>query len=326
MIRLIGIDVDGTLLDSRGHLPPANRDAIHEAVATGIHVALVTGRSYPFARPVADPLPDAITLIVSSGAVERAMDGAVLARRLLDRRVAESILAATRPYRDHAALIFDRDDANQIVFETMNWEHPGRKHYWLRNQHLIGQTVPLEEALIEDPIEVMFNGAANAMRSLSESLQQATSSPASAGLSFAVALTEYVHRDFSLVDVTAPAATKGRALAWRAEQLGLRPENVMAVGDNFNDLEMLEYAGPPVVMATAVDGLKRPGWHVTAHQETCALEVEHENLRLQQRGRDVLSLAGLLAFQQRRENAESCKQSGRQIGDRDANAQLSRRC
>ncbi len=54
VIRLIGIDIDGTLLDSGGSMPPANREAIHDAVARGIHVSLVTGRSYPFARPVAD--------------------------------------------------------------------------------------------------------------------------------------------------------------------------------------------------------------------------------------------------------------------------------
>ena len=264
MIRLIGIDVDGTLLDSRGHLPEANLAAIHDAVAAGLHVALVTGRSYPFARPVANPLPPAVTLIVSSGAVERSMDGAVLARRLLDRRIAEEILAATHPYRDHAALIFDRDDANQIVIETMNWDHPGRKHYWLRNQHLIGQVIPLEHALVEDPIEVMFNGAAAAMRSLTDSLRLDARD-------FAVSLTEYVHRDFSLVDITAPDATKGRALAWRAAQLGLDRDEVMAVGDNFNDLEMLEYAGTPVVMANAVDGMKRPGWLVTGHQDESGL-------------------------------------------------------
>ena len=264
MIRLIGIDVDGTLLDSRGHLPDDNRDAIFEAVAAGIHVALVTGRSYPFARPVAETLPESMTLIVSSGAVERAMDGTVLVRRLLDRRIAETVLEATRPYRDHAALIFDRDDSNQIVFETMNWEHPGRKHYWLRNQHLIGQTIPLEDALVEDPIEVMFNGAATAMRTLTDSLSREARD-------FAVSLTEYVHRDFSLIDVTAPNATKGHALAWRAEQLGLGRDEVMAVGDNFNDLEMLEYAGTPVVMANAVEGLKRPGWLVTRHQDDAGL-------------------------------------------------------
>src|SRR5688500_20215939 len=83
MIRLIGIDVDGTLLDREGRLPDANREAIHDAVAAGIHVALVTGRSYPFARPVADPLPDAITLIVSNGALERSMTGASPAQRPL---------------------------------------------------------------------------------------------------------------------------------------------------------------------------------------------------------------------------------------------------
>ena len=86
-----------------------------------------------------------------------------------------------------------------------------------------------------------------------------------------MSLTEYVHRDFSLVDVTAATATKGRALAWRAEQLGLRPDQVMAVGDNFNDVEMLEYAGVPVVMGNAVEGLKRPGWHVTRHQDDAGL-------------------------------------------------------
>jgi hypothetical protein len=264
VIRLIGIDVDGTLLDSRGHLPDDNRDAIFEAVAAGIHVALVTGRSYPFARPVAETLPESLTLIVSSGAVERAMDGTVLARRLLNRQMAESVLDATRPHRDHAALIFDRDESNQIVFETMNWEHPGRKHYWLRNQHLIGQSIPLEAALVEDPIEVMFNGAADTMRALTDSLRRQAHG-------FAVSLTEYVHRDFSLVDVTAPEATKGHALRWRAEQMGLSRAEVMAVGDNFNDLEMLEYAGTPVVMANAVEGLKRKSWHMTRHQDDAGL-------------------------------------------------------
>jgi HAD superfamily hydrolase (TIGR01484 family) len=225
---------------------------------------------------------------VSSGAVERAMDGTVLARRLLDRRIAHEVLEATRPLRDHVALIFDRDESNQIVFETMNWEHPGRKNYWLRNSHLIGQTVPLEAALVEDPVEVMFNGAAVEMRSLAESLRSGARglsrrSAEDAKADFTVSLTEYVHRDFSLVDVTAPNATKGHALAWRAEQLGLTRDQVMAVGDNFNDVEMLEYAGTPVLMANAVEGLRRPGWHVTGHQDEDGLAQAVRELALGQR-------------------------------------------
>ncbi len=86
-----------------------------------------------------------------------------------------------------------------------------------------------------------------------------------------MSLTEYVHRDFSLIDVTAPSATKGRALAWRATQLGLTRDEVMAVGDNFNDLEMLEFAGMPVVMANAVAGLKERGWAVTGDNDHAGL-------------------------------------------------------
>ena len=264
MIRLIGIDVDGTLLNTRAEIPRENIDAIHAAVAAGIHVALVTGRSYPFVRPIADPLPSSITLIVSNGAIERGMDGSRRALRLLDRAVAHAVLEATKPYRDAAALVFDRDADRQVVFETMNWEHPGRKAYWRRNQSLIAQSVPLEDALVEDPIQVMFNGGVDPMRLLVDALKINDGA-------FAVSLTEYVHRDFSLVDVTAPGATKGRALAWRAGQLGLTPDEVMAVGDNFNDVEMLEYAGLPVVMANAVDGLKNRGWALTGDNEHAGL-------------------------------------------------------
>jgi hypothetical protein len=264
MIRLIGIDVDGTLLDTRGQMPQQNIDAIHDAVAAGIHVALVTGRSYPFARPIADPLPSSLTLIVSNGAVERGMDGSTFAKRLLNRGVARSVLDSTRPFRHAAALVFDRDADRQVIFETMDWEHPGRKAYWTRNQSLIARSVPLEDALVEDPIQVMFNGGVETMRSLVESLR-------AEARDCAVSLTEYVHRDFSLIDVTAPSATKGRALAWRATELGITRDEVMAVGDNFNDLEMLEFAGLPVVMANAVSGLKDRGWAVTGDNDHAGL-------------------------------------------------------
>ncbi len=259
-IRLIGIDIDGTLLDSGGRLPAANREAIHQAVISGVHVALVTGRSYPFARPIAADLPASVTLIVSNGAIERQFDGTTMARRLLDREVAAHVLALTRHHRDAAAVIFDREEERQILFESMDWDHPGRRAYWARNQSRIARAEPLEASLEEDPIQVMFNGGVTAMRALSREL-------ASIGGDFVVALTEYEHRDFSLVDITSPAATKGLALAWRASQLGLEASQVMAIGDNFNDLGMLEYAGVPVVMGNAVPGLKSRGWHETGHQD-----------------------------------------------------------
>jgi hypothetical protein len=182
-------------------------------------------------------------------------------------------------YRDATALVFDRDADRQVVFETMDWEHPGRQKYWSRNHSHIAKSVPLEAALTEDPIQVMFNGSVDVMRPLAEllrkdaRLRQATAGQASVHmgsegevLEYSVLMTEYVHRDFTLVDVTSPRATKGHALAWRAEQMGVAPEEVMAIGDNFNDLEMLEFAGTAVVMGNAVAELQARGWHVTGHQ------------------------------------------------------------
>jgi hydroxymethylpyrimidine pyrophosphatase-like HAD family hydrolase len=183
-----------------------------------------------------------------------------MARRLLDRHVAAHVLSVTRHHRDAAAVIFDRDEDRQIVFESMDWDHPGRRAYWTRNQSRIARAEPLESALDEDPIQVMFNGPVEAMRLLAGELEAVRAG-------FVVALTEYEHRDFSLLDITSPGATKGLALAWRAHELGLEREQVMAVGDNFNDLGMLEYAGLPVVMENAVSALKTRGWHVTGHQD-----------------------------------------------------------
>ena len=188
-----------------------------------------------------------------------------------------------RDYRDATALVFDRDADRQVVFETMDWDHPGRRKYWSRNNSHIAQSVPLEDALTEDPIQVMFNGSVDLMRPLAELLRRdARVHAASEGeiLEYSVLMTEYVHRDFTLVDVTAPDATKGHALAWRAEQMGLAREEVMAVGDNFNDLEMLEYAGTSVVMGNSVEELKGRGWHVTGHQNEAGVAQAIEKFAL----------------------------------------------
>ncbi len=268
-VRLVAIDIDGTLLDSRGQIPDANVAAIAAALDAGVHVALVTGRSFPFAREAARPLPNAITLIVSNGAVERTMDGETVATRLLPRTAAREVLLRTEAWRHVSALIFNRDVEGHVVAETMDWGHPNRRRYWEGRQHMIARAAPLEDALHEDPVQVMFNGGVDMMRDVHAALEGVPD--------VAVCRTEYVKRDFALVDVTSPSATKGRALAWRAEALGLAPHHVMAIGDNMNDLEMLEYAGVPVVMANAVDELRCRGWNETAsHDEAGVAAAIHK--------------------------------------------------
>jgi Cof subfamily protein (haloacid dehalogenase superfamily) len=266
MIRLVGIDVDGTLLNSRGQLPAENLAAIQDAVAAGIHIAIVTGRSFFFALPAVAELPDPLTLVVHNGAIVRRRDGETLMRRLMARDAALAVLAATQEWRDAAVVIFDRPLAGQMVYDRLDWSHPNRSRFRERNREIIEQVESLEGAITEDPIQVAYNGEVRSMRALMARL-----STHHLCATLAVSLTEYEHRDFSLIDVCAPATTKGTGLAALAAHLGIDRTEVMAVGDNFNDRDMLEWAGVGVVMGNAAPGLHEAGFARTATNDEAGL-------------------------------------------------------
>jgi 5-amino-6-(5-phospho-D-ribitylamino)uracil phosphatase len=248
VIRLLAIDIDGTLLDGRGRLPDAHRDALLAASERGVEVALVTGRAFHFAKPVADLLPIPLTLIVNNGAVVKRKTGETERRHVLARAAARRILAETLAYEDSVALVFDRSDERQILFDRMDWSHTNRRGYYEKNKAFIARAAPLTDVLSDDPIQVMFNGGVETMRTLAASLRAL---PIAA--EYTVAVTEYPARDFSLVDVNGAGCSKGSTLAGWAATRGLTAADVMAVGDNLNDVEMLDFAGTAVVMGNASD-------------------------------------------------------------------------
>jgi len=257
-IRLIAIDIDGTLLDSRGQVPEANESAIAAAVERGIEVALVTGRRYTFAMPVAERIPTPLTMIVNNGALVRSKQGETFERQLLARVSARRVLEATSDFRLGALVLFDRPRENQIVFERLDWADPSRTDYWRRNREYLSEIAHLEDCLTEDPIQVMYTGGVAEMRRLAERL---------AGTGFAdeysVQRTEYEARNFTLLDVLHPQVSKGAALRGWAARQGYKSAQVMAIGDNLNDREMLGFAGVAVVMGNSVAELRNDGWHVT---------------------------------------------------------------
>jgi len=257
-IRLIAIDIDGTLLDSLGQVPEANQRAIAAAVERGIEVALVTGRRYTFALPVAERIPAPLTMIVNNGALVRTKQGETFARQLLARESARRVLEATADFRMGALVLFDRPKESQILFESLDWDNPSRTDYWRRNREYLTQITPLEAGLTEDPIQVMYTGGVAEMRRLAERL---------AGLEFAgeysVQMTEYEAKNFTLLDVLHADVSKGAALGGWAARRGYAASEVMAIGDNFNDLEMLSFAGTAVVMGNSVAEMRSNGWHVT---------------------------------------------------------------
>ena len=275
-IRLIALDIDGTLLDSRWKLPEANRMAIAEATRRGIEVALVTGRRYDFALPIARQIAAPLTMIVSNGAIVRSNDGETRLRHLLPRESARRVLHRMRDWRASSAVIFDRPGKLQIMLETRNSGDAILEAYYSRNQEFIGLANPLETCLTEDPIQVMFSGGTGAMREAESALRAAAFAK-----EYSVAATVYESRNFSMIDVVNPVCSKGAALREWAKLRGVAREEVLAIGDNHNDLEMLTFAGVPVVMGNAVGELKNFGWRETGSNDEngVAAAIERYALR-----------------------------------------------
>src|SRR2546423_14790679 len=163
-VRLIALDIDGTLLDSRWQLPEANRQAIAEATRRGIEVALVTGRRYDFAMPVARQMDSPFTMIVNNGALIRSKEGRTHLRHLLPQSIARQVLELTKPWREGAAVIFDRPLENQLMLEVLDPDDSMRYAYYSRNMEFIGIAKPLQTCLTEDPIQVMLSGKVALMR------------------------------------------------------------------------------------------------------------------------------------------------------------------
>jgi Cof subfamily protein (haloacid dehalogenase superfamily) len=261
-IRLIALDIDGTLLGSNWKVSVGNQAAIAEATRRGIEVALVTGRRYDFAIPVARQINAPLTMIVNNGALVRTQEGHTHVRHLLSRDTALRVLEATTKWREGTAVVFDRPAAKQVILERINWEDLDKVPYYTRNKEFLAEAQPLESCLDEDPIQVMFTGKVAPIREAESLLRTVEFTE-----EFALAVTMYEEKDFAMIDVIHPKVTKGAALAEWAGLRGVQPEEILAIGDNHNDLEMLSFAGTPVVMENSVPELKTRGWHVTGSND-----------------------------------------------------------
>lgn len=258
-IQLIAMDIDGTLLDSQGRLPEENRRAIAEAAARGIEIVLITGRRFDFARGIADALPCDLHLIVNNGSLIKSKSGETHQKSLLASDTARRVLEATPEFRAGAAVVFDRPGGRQVILERIDWEDPLRGGYFRRNREFLAESDPLTACLDgEDPIQVMYVGGCQPVRAAMQALENL----AFAG-EYTLALAEYEQRNLSILDVLRRGVTKGATLTEWARRRGIASESVMAIGDNWNDREMLEFAGLPVVMGNSVKELKLRGWAVT---------------------------------------------------------------
>ena len=257
-IRLLAIDIDGTLLNPESVISKADLAAIRRAHDQGVEVVLGTGRRHTFALPVAEQFGFDLWLISSNGAITRSLAGETFHRDLLPARTCRRLCGAMQEFRGSTVLTFDTESKGAIVLEHMEELNNVIQRWLEKNLRYIELVIPIELSLTTDPVQAMFCGPLARMR-------QALARLAASGLEkeIAVLRTEYPARDLSIVDILNTGCSKGDALERWANHRGVPREQVMAIGANYNDVEMLAFAGRPFIMGNAPVELHERGWTVT---------------------------------------------------------------
>jgi Cof subfamily protein (haloacid dehalogenase superfamily) len=258
LIRLLALDIDGTLLNPQFQISHVDLAALRRARESGIEVVLVTGRRHDFALPIAQQLGFDLWLISSNGAITRSLAGETFYRDLLPAVTCRQLCAAMVEFRGNTVLTFDKRGKGAIVLEHLDELENSIRRWLEKNLEYIDFVIPVENALVTDPVQAMFCGPIARM-------QQALAALEACHLAqqITVLRTEYPARDLSIVDVLNKQCSKGHALERWAGYRGIPREQVMAIGDNYNDIEMLAFAGYPVIMGNASEELRGRGWKVT---------------------------------------------------------------
>jgi len=258
LIRLLALDIDGTLLNSQFQISDADMSALRRAREIGIEVVLVTGRRHDFAFPIAQQLGFDLWLISSNGAITRSLRGETFYRDMLPANVCRQLCQVMHEFRGNTVLTFDKDGKGSIVLEHMNELENSIRRWLEKNMQYIEFVVPVEDSLVIDPVQAMFCGPIARMHQVLSALQGCHLVD-----DITILRTEYPVRDLSIVDILNKNCSKGHALERWAAYRGIAREQVMAIGDNYNDIEMLVFAGYPVIMGNASEDLRGRGWRVT---------------------------------------------------------------
>lgn len=260
MIKFLALDLDGTLLNSRGKISEENKIAIRRAEEAGVLVTIATGRRFRDARPVALEIGFNAPIVTHNGALlKNAETLETVEVSLLKNDTVREILRVGKASGGDALVSADPHGKGTLLYDTVSDENTPLKKYiaWAQTLHgddaeeSVRHVRSLEEVVEKtEVVHISFSGMCAPMYEMQRILEDELQG------SVNILATIYPHLDFTLLDILPPDASKGIGIEKLALRHGLSHENVMVCGDNYNDLEMLEFAGTPVVMGNAAPELQ----------------------------------------------------------------------
>lgn len=251
-MRLLAVDLDGTLLHSNWELSDRNCRALKMAREQGVEIVIITGRRHTAAQGLVQALDFDYYLITSAGARLSSTTTGLLVSRPWNGDLLAQFLTHVCRFLGATFLITDAQGSNEILCQVPDVRDPHVARYLQLNEGFITRSSNLAVPSRDKVLQVVFLGRLNRMSEVAdlihgfENLQD-----------ISISQTTYPDRDFELIDVVRRDADKGHALRGLAEMLGIEARDIMAIGDNHADVGMLEFAGLSFVVANAQDQLKQ---------------------------------------------------------------------
>jgi Cof subfamily protein (haloacid dehalogenase superfamily) len=244
--RLIAVDLDDSLLGSDLKISDANKRTLLTAQEKGVYVTIATGRMLDSAMPFVKELNISIPVITYQGAfIKDTVNAKTLAKTPIPMEYTHRIIDQCKKDNLHAQVYMEND----YYFEHDN-EYSQLYH---RLSGIKGHEVGDFKAFIkEEPIKILIidqpERIAEAYRQFEELF----------GSQLQVTISKPNYLELTHID-----ATKGNALRQLGSMLGVKREEIIAIGDSFNDVTMIEYAGLGVAMGNAPDKVKALARYVT---------------------------------------------------------------
>lgn len=253
-VRVLALDLDGTLLNSRKEISPRNLEAVTAAREAGVHIAVITGRRYPAAKRVVEKLPGDPVLVLHNGGLV-IEDSAPIRVRPLERSVAAAVVGFARECGADPVVHYGHRGEGLLYVENASPSHTLLAYYLHKSHPDVRVFENLEAVIAEerhDPLQVMFGGSMSEMKELAAALEKRN-------FEASALRTVYPTDDLSLIDVVGPTVDKAEALRFLCARWDVEIDSVLAIGDNWNDRSMLLAAGIGCVMANADPDLRSLG-------------------------------------------------------------------
>ncbi|MDE0896622.1 MAG: Cof-type HAD-IIB family hydrolase [Planctomycetota bacterium] len=248
-IRLIALDLDGTTLDSQGALRPRVRAAVAKAHTAGIQVVVCTGRRFRTAQPWARALGVNLPVVCLNGTlVKDAETGQTKRCQALPADLYREGLGLMR--RVGAPLVYLDGVEHDFLYEPLDRVHAYQAAY-LRDHSEFAHQVSSLDAYPEGGNVVAMSCMADkpSLIALREQLESQL------GREAGTHLIQNKNYEGSILELASAGAGKWAGLSWICEKEGISAAEVLAIGDDLNDEEMIRRAGMGVAVGNAIEAV-----------------------------------------------------------------------